>query len=74
MDKLLTTWSEKGIRTPDAVQEERRNYEDRMQQAGNPRGKTVTAQQYSQRDYEGEQEAAMRRMLSDAAEGGNGHA
>ena len=75
MDKLLTNWSGQGIRTPAAVQEERKKYEERMlKETGNPRGKTVTAQQYSQRDYEGEQEAAMRRMLSDITEGGDGHA
>ena len=76
MDKLLTDWSKQGIRTPAAAQEERKARGDRMpREERNPRGRTVTAQQYTQRDYEGEQEAAMRRMLSGVTdEGEDGHA
>ena len=71
MDRLLTDWSEKGIRTPEAAKQEQKTAG-----AGEMRktGKTVPAQQYSQRDYEGEQEDAMRRMLSGVRNGGESHA
>ena len=71
MDRLLTDWSEKGIRTPEAAKQEQKTAG-----AGELRktGKTVSAQQYSQRDYEGEQEDAMRRMLSGVRNGGESHA
>ena len=75
MDKLLTAWSEQGIRTPDAALEEQRTYRDKTARDGDKApGKTVTAHQYTQREYEGEQEDAMRRMLSGATNGGDGHA
>ena len=75
MDRLLTNWSEKGIRTPEAAKQElKKAGAGDLQKAGKFGGKTVPAQQYAQRDYEGEQEDAMRRMLSGVRNGGESHA
>ena len=75
MDRLLTNWAEKGIRTPEAAKQEQKNTGDgELQKAGKPNRKTIPAQQYTQRDYEGEQEDAMRRMLSGVRNGGENHA
>ena len=73
MDRLLTEWSQKGIRTPEAAKEEKKSREEVLKTGKNSR-KTVTAQQYTQRDYDGEQEDAMRRMLSGVRNGGDSHA
>ena len=75
MDRLLTNWAEKGIRTPEAAKQEQKNTGDgELQKAVKPNRKTIPAQQYTQRDYEGEQEDAMRRMLSGVRNGGENHA
>ena len=75
MDRLLTNWSDKGIRTPEAAKQEQKNTGagDR-QKTAKTSVKTIPAQQYAQRDYEGEQEDAMRRMLSGVRNGGKSHA
>ena len=64
MDKLLTTWAEKNIRTPEEAKKG-------QQLPSEKTSKTVTAQQYTQRDYTGEQDEAMRRMLEMNGDGGN---
>ena len=75
MDRLLTNWAEKGIRTPEAAKQEQKNTGDgELQKAVKLNRKTIPAQQYTQRDYEGEQEDAMRRMLSGVRNGGENHA
>ena len=63
MDKILSNWSEKGIRTPEAAAEERKNRPETAP-ADRKSGKTVTAQQYTQRDYSSEDDEAFARMLS----------
>ena len=64
MDSILAGWSEKGIRTPEDVLEDRRMHSSQTSgPAKKNKGKTVTAQQYTQRDYSMEQEEAMQRML-----------
>ena len=70
MDKLLTEWASNNIRTPGQVME-LRNKKKAQPQDRNFQ-KSVNAQQYSQRDYSGEQEEAMRRMLEMI--GDDGHA
>ena len=55
LDKLLTAYAEKGIRTPEAVEQERRSFQEAGQPAGKP-AKTVGAQQYHQRSYDGREE------------------
>ena len=73
MDKILTGWAEKGIRTPEEAGKEIRERRGKTAETqGRSGGKGVTAQQYEQRDYSGEQEEAMQRMLS--MNGGDGHA
>ena len=67
MDSILEGWAEKGIRTPEAARKEKQ-----AASAQSRGGKPVTAQQYEQRDYSGEQDEAMRRMLD--MDGGKGHA
>lgn len=84
MDKTLGYWAEKGIWTPADVQKDLEAHREKYAASG-PKGtgKTVAAQQYTQRDYTGEQEAAMERMIasirSDSmngiqTDGGDGHA
>ncbi len=73
IDKTLSSWAEKGIRTPEEAEKNRQSY--LTQNTTKQKTKTVTAQQYTQRDYTSEQEEAMRRMLSsmnagDAQNGG----
>ena len=64
MDKILTYWAEKGIRTPEGADNDRReNREHYREFTQKPSAKTVIAQQYSQRDYSDEDAAAMRRMM-----------
>ena len=67
MDSILEGWAEKGIRTPEAARKEKQAVP-----AHSRGGKTVAAQQYAQRDYSGEQDDAMRRMLD--MDGGKDHA
>ena len=57
-------WAEKGIRTPESADNDRRENRERYREsAQKPSAKTVSAQQYSQRDYSDEDAAAMRRMM-----------
>ena len=65
MDKTLTYWAENNIRTLEDVQQDQKSHREKyMQVPRKQSGKTVPAQQYSQRDYSGEQEAAMERMIA----------
>ena len=64
MDKTLEAWAAEGVRTPEDV---RKRQQDRAGQAQGTRksaGKTVSAQQYEQRNYDNEQGEAFRRMIS----------
>ena len=58
LDKLLTSFHEKGIRTPEEAEQEHRKAraEHTETQTGNGT-RTVNAQQYSQREYEEEHES-----------------
>lgn len=64
MDKTLSTWAENGIRTPEDVQKHAIQTGQKIPDNNRKTIKTVSAQHYTQRDYEGEQEEAMQRMLS----------
>ena len=65
MDKTLGYWAGKGIRTPEDAEADRKAHREQYQQnAGKGASKTVSAQEYTQRDYSGEQEEAMIRMIS----------
>ena len=65
MDKTLEYWEKQGIRTAEAVREDRKAHSEQYAQGGKqPAAKTVTAQQYTQRDYTGEQEAAMAEIIA----------
>ena len=68
MDRLLGSWAEKGIRTPEAAAAEKKARGEQPQAART--GKPVAAQQYVQRDYDGEQEEARQRMLAGILNGG----
>ena len=71
MDKTLSEWAKQGIRTPEAAKADIQAH--RENSAANPRkdsAKTVSAQQYTQRDYSMEQEEAMQRMISSMNGGG----
>lgn len=69
MDSLLSGWAKEGIRTPE---EAKQKGKPENLKSGSKPGKTVSAQQYSQRDYSHEQEDAMRRMIG--MNGGDGDA
>ncbi|MBR3430284.1 MAG: DnaD domain protein [Clostridia bacterium] len=62
MDKLLTEWAAQGIRTPEDQEKSRKEQHSGGKEKTNARG--VAAQQYTQRDYAGEQEEAMQRMIA----------
>ena len=64
MDALMTRYAEKGIRTPEAAEQDHREYAAQYREiARNAAEKKLPAQDYSQRDYSGEQEAAFDKML-----------
>ena len=69
MDKILSAWAERNIRTPEEAKAEQHKTADQI--SGRKTGKSVTARDYTQRDYSGEQEEAMRRMLEMNGDGGN---
>ena len=66
-DRLLRRYAEKGIRTPDEAEKDHDEYgiQYRDTARGTPQ-KPGGIQQYEQRDYSGEQDAALERMMSDA--------
>ena len=72
MDKILTDWAGKGIRTPEGALEEKQKRAETAPSARKTGGKTVAAQQYTQRDYSNEDDEAFARMLS--LNGGDGDA
>jgi len=65
MDKILGYWAENNIRTVEEAKRDRQKsgeaYQEMTRKSG---GKAVGAQQYEQRDYSGEQDEALRRMIS----------
>ena len=50
LDRLLTGFAEKGIRTPEAAEAEHLRFAEKQADPG-PKGKSVPAQQYHQRSY-----------------------
>ena len=74
MDKLLQSWAEKGIKTAEAAKKEQKAHEEQSGSLRKNPAKKVAAQQYAQRDYEDEQDEAVRRMISGIANGGKHHA
>ena len=74
MDKLLQSWAEKGIKTAEAAKKEQKAHEEQSGSLRKNPAKNVAAQQYAQRDYEDEQDEAVRRMISGIANGGEHHA
>ena len=74
MDKLLQSWAEKGIKTAEAAKKEQKAHEEQSGSLRKDSVKNVPAQQYTQRDYEDEQDEAVRRMISGIANGGEHHA
>ena len=74
MDKLLQSWAEKGIKTAEAAKKEQKAHGEQSGSMRKDSVKNVPAQQYTQRDYEDEQDEAVRRMISGIANGGKHHA
>lgn len=66
MNTLLNRYAEKGIRTAEEAEIDRREYAEQYREAAKKSGKKEqpAAQQYIQRDYSGEQEAALERMMN----------
>ena len=65
MDKTLTYWAEKKIRKPEDVEKDRKNHREQYPQTIQKNtGKTVTAQHYEQRNYDDEQNDALKRMVA----------
>ena len=68
LDSILAAYREKGITTPEEAEKARKQY---RADAGKPAagaGKTVTAQQYDQRDYQGVQEKLMEQQSREIEE------
>ena len=64
----MAAYREKGITTPEEAEKARKQY---RADAGKPAagaGKTVTAQQYDQRDYQGVQEKLMEQQSRESEE------
>ena len=72
LDALMTRYAEKGIRTPQEAEQDHREhmaqYKDIAQKTAE---KKLPAQDYSQRDYSGEQDAAFERMMNRIREKNN---
>lgn len=64
MDKTLEAWAQEGIRTPEDVKKMQQARAEKAQPAAKSSAKNVNAQQYTQRDYDHEQQEAMERMIS----------
>ncbi len=66
-DRLLRRYAEKGIRTPDEAEKDHAEYGTQYSDsARSSQPKSNRIQGYEQRDYSGEQDAALERMMSDA--------
>ena len=64
LDKILTEYAEKGIRTPEAAAKERADRAARGEgKPTSPAGKGNAQNSYQQRDYSGEQDEAMRQFI-----------
>ena len=71
MDKTLSEWAKQGIRTPEDAKANMQAHREHSAAASRKDStKTVSAQQYTQRDYSMEQEEAMQRMISSMNGGG----
>ena len=57
LDRILTTYHEKGIRTPEEAEREAQRMKKEHAEPREPSLKQVTAQQYIQREYSDEQES-----------------
>ena len=66
-DRILRRYAEKGIRTPEEAEKDRTEFagQYREMSKNNPQ-KTGGNSGYEQRDYSGEQDAALERMMKDA--------
>ena len=65
MDKTLREWAENGIRTPEDLRiKQNRSVKADFEKERKNKNRSVTAQQYTQRDYANEQNEAMQRMLN----------
>ena len=70
MDALMTRYAEKGIRTAEEAEKDRREFSGQYKEiAKKAAEKSVPAQDYHQRDYSGAQEAAFERMMNLDSEG-----
>lgn len=70
MDALMTRYAEKGIRTAEEAEKDRREFSGQYKEiAQKAAEKSVPAQDYHQRDYSGAQEAAFERMMNLDSEG-----
>ena len=58
LNRILREYAEKGIRTREQIEAERREHQERARNGAASRpGKSVSAQQYEQRDYSGQDES-----------------
>ena len=64
MDSLIRRYAEKGIRTPEEAEQDHREHMEQYREiARNSAATKLPAQNYEQRDYSGEQDAAMERLM-----------
>ena len=68
LDRILTDYSARGIRTPEAVELDRKKGKDTVPSGGKPNGKTVSAQLYDQREYTPVQEQLMEKQRKEIEE------
>ena len=72
LDALMTRYAEKGIRTPEEAEQDHREYTAQYKDiARKTAEKNLPAQNYDQRDYSGEQDAAFERMIDRIRENSN---
>ncbi len=72
LDALMTRYAEKGIRTPEAAEQDHREYAEQYREIRQKaEAKKNPAGDYSQRDYSGEQDAAFERMMKKIREKSN---
>ncbi len=65
MDRILCDWAESGIKTPEAVQDERKSREEQnRKEMKESAKKNLPGQQFPQRDYSNEDREALERMIS----------
>lgn len=64
LDALMNRYAEKGIRTPEAAEADRAAFASQYREMAQRAGQKLPAQQYSQRDYSGDQQAAIESMMN----------